>query len=85
LCFATWAYNRQIPGCGAHHIAVQASDWDGSLRLYRDVLGMPIVAEFGTLERRILLLILVMAAISSYSRHDPPLRRPILPPHSSIY
>lgn len=48
--------NRQIPGCGVHHIAVQSSDWEGSLRLYRDVLGMPIVAEFGTPERRILLL-----------------------------
>src|SRR5205085_196822 len=48
--------NRQIAGCGVHHIAVQSIDWEGSLRLYRDVLGMPIVAEFGTPERRILLL-----------------------------
>jgi glyoxylase I family protein len=48
--------NRQIPGCGVHHIAVQSSNWEGSLRLYCDVLGMPIVAEFGSPERRILLL-----------------------------
>ena len=48
--------NRQIAGCGAHHIAVQTKDWEASLRLYRDVLGMPVVAEFGTLERPILLL-----------------------------
>ena len=48
--------NRLIPGCGAHHIALQARDWEASLRLYRDVLGMQIVAEFGTPERRILLL-----------------------------
>src|SRR5215217_8339267 len=48
--------NRQIPGCGTHHIALQARDWEASLRLYRDVLGMQIVAEFGTPERRILLL-----------------------------
>jgi glyoxylase I family protein len=48
--------NRQIPGCGAHHIAIQAHDWDASLRPYRDVLGRPVVAEFGTPERRILLL-----------------------------
>jgi glyoxylase I family protein len=48
--------NRQIPGCGAHHIAIQTHDWDASLRLYRDVLGMPVVAEFGPPERRILLL-----------------------------
>jgi glyoxylase I family protein len=48
--------NRLIPGCGAHHIALQARDWEASLRLYRDVLGMQIVAEFGTPERRIVLL-----------------------------
>jgi glyoxylase I family protein len=48
--------NRQIPGCGTHHIALQTRDWDASLRLYRDVLGMHIVAEFGPPERRILLL-----------------------------
>ncbi|HET9224334.1 MAG TPA: VOC family protein [Roseiflexaceae bacterium] len=48
--------NRQIPGCGAHHIAIQTKDWDASLHLYRDILGMPVVAEGGTPERRILLL-----------------------------
>jgi glyoxylase I family protein len=48
--------NRQIPGCGTHHIALQTRDWEASLRLYRDVLGMQVVAEFGTPERRILLL-----------------------------
>jgi glyoxylase I family protein len=52
----TGTTNRQIPGCGTHHIALQTRDWDASLRLYRDVLGMQIVAEFGTPERRILLL-----------------------------
>jgi catechol 2,3-dioxygenase-like lactoylglutathione lyase family enzyme len=52
----TGTTNRQISGCGAHHIAVQTKDWDASLRLYRDVLGMPVVAEGGTPERRILLL-----------------------------
>jgi glyoxylase I family protein len=40
--------NQKIPGCGSHHIAVQARDWEASLRLYRDVLGMPIVEQFGT-------------------------------------
>ncbi|MBI1924903.1 VOC family protein [Candidatus Poribacteria bacterium] len=48
--------NGIIKGCGTHHIAVQARDWDASLRLYRDVLGMPIVAEFGSPERKIILL-----------------------------
>jgi glyoxylase I family protein len=48
--------NRQIPGCGTHHIAIQTRDWEASLRLYRDTLGMQIVAEFGTPERQIILL-----------------------------
>jgi catechol 2,3-dioxygenase-like lactoylglutathione lyase family enzyme len=48
--------NRLIPGCGTHHLAVQTQDLEASLRLYRDVLGMPVVAEFGPPERRILLL-----------------------------
>jgi len=48
--------NAIIAGCGLHHVAVQARDWQESLKLYRDVLGMEIVAEFGTPERKILLL-----------------------------
>ena len=48
--------NTKIPGSGVHHIAVQARDWEESLKLYRDVLGMPIVAEFGSTERKIVLL-----------------------------
>lgn len=48
--------NNVIPGGGCHHIAVQARDWDASLKLYRDVLGMPVVAEFGSPERKIALL-----------------------------
>lgn len=48
--------NSVIPGCGAHHIAVQTRDWEASLRLYRDVLGMALVAEFGSPERKIILL-----------------------------
>ena len=48
--------NNIIPGGGCHHIAVQTRDWDASMKLYRDVLGMPVVAEFGPPERKILLL-----------------------------
>ncbi len=48
--------NSIIPGSGCHHIAVQARDWDASLKLYRDVLGMEVVAEFGSPERKIALL-----------------------------
>ncbi|MBZ0302620.1 MAG: VOC family protein [Anaerolineae bacterium] len=48
--------NRIIQGGGLHHIAVQARDWDESLRFYRDVLGMKVVAEFGSPQRKIVLL-----------------------------
>jgi glyoxylase I family protein len=42
--------------CGTHHIAVQTRDLEASLHLYRDVLGMNIVAELGSPERKIILL-----------------------------
>ena len=48
--------NSIISGCGTHHIAVQCRDMDESLKLYRDVLGMAVVAQFGSPDRRILLL-----------------------------
>ena len=48
--------NTIIEGCGTHHIAVQARDWEASLRLYRDVMGMEIIAEFGSPDRKIVLL-----------------------------
>lgn len=48
--------NTQIPGCGTHHIAIQVRDMDAALKLYRDVLGMTVVAQFGSPERRIFLL-----------------------------
>jgi catechol 2,3-dioxygenase-like lactoylglutathione lyase family enzyme len=48
--------NKVIAGCGVHHVAIQARDWEASLKLYRDVLGMPVVAQFGTPERKIVLL-----------------------------
>lgn len=48
--------NSVIAGCGTHHIALQTSDWEASLKLYRDVLGMEVVAEFGSAERKIVLL-----------------------------
>ena len=48
--------NAVIAGCGTHHIAVQTRDWDASLKLYRDVLGMELVAEFGDPDRKIILL-----------------------------
>lgn len=48
--------NSTIPGCGTHHIALQTRDWEESLRLYRDVLGMKFVTEFGSSDPRIVLL-----------------------------
>ena len=48
--------NAAIAGCGTHYIAVQTRDWDASLKLYRDVLGMELVAEFGGPDRKIVLL-----------------------------
>lgn len=48
--------NTIIQGGGLHHIAVQARDWDESLRFYRDLLGMEVVLEFGSETRKIILL-----------------------------
>jgi catechol 2,3-dioxygenase-like lactoylglutathione lyase family enzyme len=48
--------NKVIQGCGSHHVAIQTRDWDASLKLYCDVLGMEIVSEFGSIERKIVLL-----------------------------
>lgn len=48
--------NRVIAGCGMHHVALQTRDWEASLRLYREVLGMSVAAEFGTPERKVVLL-----------------------------
>ena len=48
--------NSIIENCSLRHVTVQARDWEASLRLYRDVLGMEVVAEFGSPKRRIILL-----------------------------
>ena len=40
---------------GLHHIAVQALDWDESLHLYQDILGMKLVAYI-PVDRKIALL-----------------------------
>ena len=48
--------NEVIKGCGTHHIAVQTRDWDKSMAFYQEVLGMKLVAEFGSPERKIVLL-----------------------------
>jgi 2'-5' RNA ligase len=48
--------NKIIAGAGTHHIAIQARNLDDALKLYHEVLGMPIIAEGGSPDRRILLL-----------------------------
>ena len=48
--------NPVIPGCGLHHVAVEARDWDATLRFYKDALGMPIVADFSSPQRNVVLV-----------------------------
>ncbi len=48
--------NAAAKTVGLHHITIQTRDWEASLRLYRDVLGMEVVTEFGPQERRLMLL-----------------------------
>jgi glyoxylase I family protein len=48
--------NTVIPGCGTHHISIRTHNWEASLHLYRDVLGMKVVSEFGSSERPMALL-----------------------------
>lgn len=48
--------NNIVPGLGIHHIAIQTHDLAVSIHLYRDVLGMRIVNEWGSPERQVVLL-----------------------------
>lgn len=48
--------NPIIQGGGMHHVGIRARDWEASLHFYRDVLGMPVVAEFGPPDQKIVLL-----------------------------
>jgi glyoxylase I family protein len=48
--------NTVVKTCGVHHITIQTRDWEASLRLYREVLGMQVAAEWGPQERRMMLL-----------------------------
>lgn len=50
--------NPVIKGCGLHHVPLQVRDWEATMRLYRDVLGMEVVTEFvgSTSKRKIALL-----------------------------
>jgi catechol 2,3-dioxygenase-like lactoylglutathione lyase family enzyme len=48
--------NVVIAGCGMHHISIQTRDWEASLHLYQEVLGMSEAAKFGPKDRAIVLL-----------------------------
>jgi len=39
------SHNNILPGLGTHHASLHVSDLDASLRLYRDVLGMIVIAR----------------------------------------
>jgi len=48
--------NTVVKTCGLHHVTIQTRDLEASLRLYQEVMGMQLVAEFGPAERRVMLL-----------------------------
>ena len=48
--------NTVVKNCGLHHVTIQTRDLESSLRLYQEILGMQVVAEFGSPERRVMLL-----------------------------
>jgi glyoxylase I family protein len=48
--------NKTLPGCGFHHIAFRTSDWDASLRFWRDGLGFTPAIEWGEAPRRATML-----------------------------
>ena len=48
--------NQVIPGLGSHHIAIQTTDYEASVRFYTEVMGMTEVVGFETGGRRALIL-----------------------------
>lgn len=48
--------NQAIAGLGAHHIAIQTTDYEASVTFYTDVMGMTQAVEFEAGGRRVTLL-----------------------------
>lgn len=48
--------NQKLPGCGFHHLALRASDFDRSYRFYTEVLGFRRRTGWGEGEKRVALL-----------------------------
>ncbi|MDE2750451.1 MAG: VOC family protein [Chloroflexota bacterium] len=48
--------NQAIPGLGAHHIAIQTTDYEASVAFYTEVMGMTEVVGFENQGRRAVIL-----------------------------
>lgn len=48
--------NQVIAGLGTHHVSLLTTDLQASVAFYREVLGMEVVATFGTEQRPVHLL-----------------------------
>jgi glyoxylase I family protein len=48
--------NAVIPGCGYHHVAIRATDFEETLRFYCEGLGFRVAVRWGQEERRAALL-----------------------------
>lgn len=48
--------NTQIPGCGFHHVAIRARDFDASVGFYTDVLGFKEKIAWGEAPKRAVML-----------------------------
>ncbi|MCY3865927.1 MAG: VOC family protein [Chloroflexi bacterium] len=48
--------NKMIAGLGSHHIAIQTTDYEASVRFYTEVMGMTEVVGFETGGRRAVML-----------------------------
>ena len=48
--------NTVVPGCGFHHVAIRASDFERTLRFYIDGLGFRPAVRWGEGDRRAALL-----------------------------
>jgi glyoxylase I family protein len=48
--------NTIVKTNGLHHVTIQTRDWEASLHLYQQILGMQVVTEFGPEDARMMLL-----------------------------
>ncbi len=68
--------NRKFSGCGFHHVALRASDFDKSLQFYTEGMGFPVAHSWGEGSGRIALLDLgdgnYLELFASSSEQNPP-------------